>query len=684
VTLHGIPPSLERLARPLGIAFIVIVSGVLLFMALGPHVIGDYLAETDFYGAYAEGSRMIQQGKLDPARYTVVGPIYDLTLAVASSIIPDRFTAAELISVVSSVGTLLLWFLLISRRIGGAAALWTVLLLGANATFLRYGYSASTDALAIALQASALFGLLAVRGNRAPLHAGALTGLACLTRYNSVYLIPSALIFYLWFDDSGRSRKEATLQYCAAAFVLLIPWWLLTASSGHLPGGELYHNVAYDAFARGRGLTWDQYQKELQPQFHSLWDVIRYDPGTIVLRLGHNVIHHLQQDFRELLGWSAAVAFCVGLALVLVGRERKRLLPVLVSAGVLFLTLVPAQHGTRYSLALAPMYLCFAGAAIGLPRYTVNLRGIPLKWLIGLALVMSSGIASYKEHRYLMTQLPFEVLPAGKALREVAHPGARLMARKPHIGYYSGLELVPFANANSFAELASYCREHGVNYIYFSWPEADLRPQFAYLLDTSATVPGLTVVKEVRKHPAVVYRIDKGFGFAPGWLANDEVRKLHEARAEVLIHEDEAWQAHMTLAVAAGRAGNYEEAISHLEAVIRWRPNHLRAHLLLGEAHLKLKRYDEAQSHFGEILKRDPRNVDAHLGLGWVKVYRGQFQAAAEAWRPVVSETKHVPTLQEMKRLFSRTGDVAAAEAASAALKSLGAQENPSGPDSGR
>jgi tetratricopeptide (TPR) repeat protein len=340
------------------------------------------------------------------------------------------------------------------------------------------------------------------------------------------------------------------------------------------------------------------------------------------------------------------------------------------------MTLVPAQHATRYSLALAPMYLCFAGAAIGLPRFACAVRGfpVPFKWIAGVALVVASCVTSYNEHRYLMTQLPVEVLPAGKALRELGHPGARVMARKPHIGYYSGMEQVPFANVNSFAELASYCRANHVDYIYFSWPEADLRPQFSYLLDTSGHVPGLTVVREMQKHPAVVYHIEEGFGQEPAWLANDELRKLHEARAEVLIHEDEAWQAHLTLALAAGRSGQYEEAISHLEAVIRWRPSLVRAHILLGEAHLKLMHFDRSERCFRQALQRDPRSVDAQLGIGWVKLQRGELRAAGEAWRPVISQTKDQPTLEEMRRLFSRTGDAAAVQAVNDALAAIGAR----------
>src|SRR5436190_17732614 len=50
----------------------------LLVMVIGPHRIGDYMTETDFYGAYAEGAKLIQHGHLDPSRYGVIGPGYEI------------------------------------------------------------------------------------------------------------------------------------------------------------------------------------------------------------------------------------------------------------------------------------------------------------------------------------------------------------------------------------------------------------------------------------------------------------------------------------------------------------------------------------------------------------------------------------------------------------------------------
>ena len=100
---------------------------MLLAVALGPHRIGDYSTETDFYGAYADGARLIQHGHLDATRYGVIGPVYEVTLALAGLVVRDLFLAAELISVLAMTATLLLWFGLLRQRGGTRLALLAAL-----------------------------------------------------------------------------------------------------------------------------------------------------------------------------------------------------------------------------------------------------------------------------------------------------------------------------------------------------------------------------------------------------------------------------------------------------------------------------------------------------------------------------------------------------------------------------
>src|SRR5262249_38708689 len=152
---------------------------------------------------------MVQQGKIVPARYGVVGPIYEITLAVAGFVVRDLFLAAQLLSVAAMTSALLLWFFLLQRRVGARVALLGALFTATNAHFFHYGYAATTDALALVLQAGALYLLLAARGPRAMPGAGLLAAAAFLTRYNAIYLLPAGVIAALG-GATGASAGSAT------------------------------------------------------------------------------------------------------------------------------------------------------------------------------------------------------------------------------------------------------------------------------------------------------------------------------------------------------------------------------------------------------------------------------------------------------------------------------------------
>src|SRR5207253_274063 len=108
-------------------------------------------------------------GHLVPSRYTVVGPGYDMALALAGFVVRDLFLAAEVLSAVSAAAIALLWFELLRRRVNARYGVAAVAFIVTNGFLFRFGYSATTDAFSIALESAALFVLLAPpRGSSAP------------------------------------------------------------------------------------------------------------------------------------------------------------------------------------------------------------------------------------------------------------------------------------------------------------------------------------------------------------------------------------------------------------------------------------------------------------------------------------------------------------------------------------
>ena len=666
----------DRLLTRAAWALAAVLGLALGFMIAGPHRIGDYMAETDFYGAYAAGARLIQHGHLIPSRYGVVGPGYEVLLALAGFLIPNLFVAAEILSLLATVATLLLWFAILRRLVDARVAFAAALLFAANTFVFRYGFSATTDAPAIAWQALAFFLLLTPGAGRARFGAGLAGAIAFLTRYNAIYLLPAGLLAMLAGAtparaDAGVSRRRQALLFTLGFLAPVVPWVVYSLAHGSGFSFQLHHNIAYEVFARSKGIPWDDYQKYMQANFHNLGDVIARDPRAVATRLLLNVFEHLRDDATKLLGLATAIAAAAGLALYALDRRARALWPVMFGGALLFLTLVPAFYSERYSLALMPMYAALGGLAFGSPRLAFPLGRAWLKAPLILVPLTLALRANVRSQTYAMTQLPNEVLEAAETLRALKRPGDRLIARKPHLAFHAGVEAAPFPFADSLGDLAAGARQLGARWMFFSWPEAETRPAFWFLLDTAATVPGLTVRKVTTLHPAVLYEIGPEFGRTPAWFSNDTLRAWHTLRARTLV--DAGNSSLLASRGAIERAlGRYEDARASLQAALAGDPNNLEVLLELGAVGYQLNDAALSIAALERAVQLHPDNADARLGLGWAYDLAGRDVDAAATWAPVVSQARDVATLRRMREVLQSAGNVAAAAEAERALQRPG------------
>ncbi len=531
-------PSYGRLLHWIGWGTALGLLATCLAITFGPHTIGDYFTETDFYGDYARGAALIRSGHLIPSRYQVVGPGYELALAASGLLVRDLFLAAQLLSAVSAAATLLLWFFLLERRLGPLIAAAGTLLYAANPTFLQYGYSATTDAFGIALQALAWFLLLGRPGNGVALAAGLAAAAAFLTRYTAIYLLPVGLLA-IARDASFRDRRSrAALLFGLGFAIPTAAWWWFAASHGGAPGSQLFHMIAYESFARSRGLTWDEYQRDLQPGFHGLWGVVRHDPGAIVARLLRNAWEHAMLDARLLLGTSVALSAAAGILLGWRDGSLRRAWIFCLAGAAAYLALIPAPYGERYSLMLLPVYAMLAGIAFGSRTLAIPIGPRPGFWLKPLLLLLPLGLsiaASARHQSHSLAQLPREVLVCGQALRESRREGDRVIARKPHIAYAGQVESVPFPFVGSLPELGAYARRTGARWLFVSHPEVGSRPDLYPLLDTTGVIAGLTPRCVTTQAPAVLYEIGPEFGPETGWVSDPLLMNLRIARARLLM-----------------------------------------------------------------------------------------------------------------------------------------------------
>jgi hypothetical protein len=655
-------------------------AAALLAFIAGPHKVGDVFTESDFYGAYGPGALALRHGHLDPARYAVVGPVYELVLALAGFVIRDLFLAAELVSLAAMCATLLLWSRVVRHRAGPLAAFVTVLLLASNAQFFRYGWAATTDALALALQAGALALLL---GGKAPPRraalAGLVAGLAFLTRYTSGALLPAGIAALLlgWTETPAAARRAASLAFAAGFLAPVAPWVGVSLLSGGHFAFQLHHNIAYEVFAHARGITWDEYQQKLQPQFPTPWSVLARDPAAVLARVGFNVFDHLRLDATRLVGLPLAFTALAGLWLGRPGGALGRMAGAWLVAGLLFLALVPAFHSERYSLAMLPAWAALAALALTSPRlalvFDAGARRIWLKPALALLLLAPALRTSVAVQHRALSQLPLEVVEVARQARPRLVAGERVYARKPHFAWVAHLTATAFPFTDSLSQLAAAARRDHVRWIYFSWPEAEMRPQFAWLLDTTSAVPGLTVRAVSHGHPAVLYEIGPGFGRDPDWLGDPWALSVHNARAMIQI-DSRNWRARGIVASEAQRQGLWADAQPLLEQAYALSGHDPEIALLLADNDTHTGHLAEAEMLYEDAQRRDPADPRPRLGLGLVALRSGDTQRAALLLRPLVPEATDAETLARMAGVFAAVHDGAALAAVRERMRDLGVQ----------
>lgn len=633
----------------------------LLGVAFAAHPIGDTFTESDFYD-YAIGGRDLARGRVDFGRYGVIGPLYEWMMAVAALLRIPAFTFARLLSLAAATTTLLAWLAILRRRLGAPAALVGVSLLATNAVFFRYGYSSTTDMLAVALQAVSLFALLAGRGRAAVWIAGGTAALAVFTRYNAAYLVPGSIATLAWLDSADAPQRRSRLVGWIAAFALVAaPWTAASVAQGHWPGEALFSNATFYANPSigGRNV-----QDRPAAQAGAAEEAPRR--GALARTLSQTP-SHLREDARALLGWPVAVLCLFGAVLLARDPRARASAPIGLHGALAFLSLAPVFYSDRYSMALAPFYLSLAALAASSPwlRARIGRAGAWVPIALSAWPLAASLRTNVALQQWVASQLPRDVPVAAARLRPHARPGDGVVARKGALAFEAGVRAVAFPRLASLAELAAHARANRARFLYYSWYEAQLRPEFLYLLDSTAAVPGLTRLASIANPPAELFRIDDGFGRNPEWMAGAGQIALRMARGQVrAMTPAEAWDAHALVGLDALRAGRAEEALPHFVAMSEARPTETSGWVFAGDALLALGRIDEARAAFTHAQSLNPNSLRAQIGIGWTEYVRGRPSGAAEAWRLVVDVASDPRDLTAMLDAFERNGDSSSAAAA--------------------
>jgi tetratricopeptide (TPR) repeat protein len=90
-------------------------------------------------------------------------------------------------------------------------------------------------------------------------------------------------------------------------------------------------------------------------------------------------------------------------------------------------------------------------------------------------------------------------------------------------------------------------------------------------------------------------------------------------------------------AARLAQQGNFAAAAEAYAALVQKNPKSLRLRLELADALAKDRQWDRALAEYNTVLRQSPNNVEALRGIGTVNLWRGNIEAAREAYRRAIA-----------------------------------------------
>jgi tetratricopeptide (TPR) repeat protein len=629
------------------------------------HPVPLYGTESDLIGEYIPAARDLRRLVIEPTHFTTKGPGYPLILALATPLAGENaFDAAKCVNVLAA--TIALWgaFQLVAYSLGGYVGLIVLLGLVCNPTFLQATIEAGTDlpALAIALLSTRL---AYTRSKWIVLLAGGLAGFATLTRTIYAFL-PAAAAIHLLADPLRRGRLPTYL----AGFAIPVGLWLglFYGYTGSLPRDTNYLNLAYAI--HGRNLSWDTFQTTLAPRFSSYWNVLTINPALSLRALGDSVGTHWIDDIRTLLTIPVGVSAVLGL--LLLWRPPIVTATLLPSFLLCYLALCTVFYSPRFGLYLLPFYL--SGLALLVTRVIEwakrrDVAGGTIQasrawqtgtWIVLALLYVHSGVRGATEVAVLLKDAPFEVRDVGLALRERGPGGSRVMARKPHIAYYSDMDYLPLPRTETLTDLVYAANRLGAQYVFVSGIEAALRPEVAVLRDSGLSIPGLR---------QVLYRRDRAGGGSAVYAVEPATSTKHDqhvAVSEALMTSsgERKWERQIAIALEQLHSGEFEDALQHLAAAERLRPDDPDIAALQSNCYHALGQYEAAAKACMRSMAIGGATATHLDQLGRIRFMQEEYEEASTSFRralalePARSECLYLLGLSEFRlRHYSVAAD---------------------------
>jgi hypothetical protein len=466
---------------------ILLFLGISLLTLSTFRIIGNYGVETDFYLYFVPEARRLLAG--EPLHLDWQPPFYPAVLAAVHLLVDDWFRSGLLISVLAAVCTAGAVYRVFGTLYGRFAAWGAMIGLMAWPAFLQLAITASSDVLYFSLMATSL--AMAVGGktitrNRAVL-AGVCASLASLTRTNGITLILTALICG---NRVVTGRKWKMIATTIGGF--LLPWllWFIASRVLNSPffPTQNYLDVAL-TFYLDRS---DASKAAVSSQFSSLLDIILYDPKTLLSGYAYNVLASFWKSFeygpvQPPLSFLLALGGFLGIAWLVLHHRGGGHWAFWLTYAAQYGFVALRDFSPRYYLFLVP---AFVAGACSCGKFLIDSAwGSRGKKPLGTGLILAAMLVPIAvfNGRFIGQFLradPTEVIEAVTLLKQISDGSERLLARKPHVGFYANLLSESLPLADSEEELyTGLCREpsHRKTFLFFGSVEARRRRGLQFL-----------------------------------------------------------------------------------------------------------------------------------------------------------------------------------------------------------
>ena len=494
----GVRRNADRVALSVLLTFTVVV--VLLaftrdFMTYG--------TETDFLGGFVPEAKRLLKGEALKLEYHP--PLYSMVIAMVWTVIRDWFSTGLIVSILSGISLMAISFLIFRRVSNVAGAFGAMFGLLASPIFVSYSALATSDVFFTSLYWAGF--LLTVRAldaesRKSWFWCGAVLGLILLTRTNGVAAL--VLVVAPWFVRPRAAREWGyDVGAIVLGLVLVLAVWvvivLLTDSrfTPALTHGGLAQTYFVGPHERYVGTI----RLVLEERFHSVWEVITYDPVRMaktyvrdLLILSRRIFYH-----DQLLAFPFSHLALPGLLVLLLRKMNAALLLIVVGAVLHILLLNFKAFESRFYLFLVPLFGAATGVLVETMYGLAKGRKTRAVAIAAIGLLAAAGVGEATINAFSQLHKQDELLAdIVKQASRAVPKGATVVTLRPQVAYYLNAEFVlfpPAENLEGLRQALNVVKARGRVFVYVGRDETRERlPSIANWKGMTAVPPWLAPV----------------------------------------------------------------------------------------------------------------------------------------------------------------------------------------------